>query len=66
MSLKSLSNLAIAHVQYGMTTDNYAALWDKVRLGAINGLYRGEAAGERLENTQEIEMLLGALTVVDD
>lgn len=49
-----------------MTTDDYAALWDKVRLGAINGLYRGEAAGERLENTQEIEMLLGALTVVDD
>lgn len=69
LSLEGISNASIALVQFGMTTDDYITVWNAIRAGVINKLQVSNSVpgrGDSLENTtKSIEMILGALTVVD-
>ena len=63
LSLTAIANASIAYASFGMTTPEDAeTVWTRVRLGTCNQLVD---SGEPLTSTQPIEMILGALSVVD-
>ena len=62
LSLNGIANASIAYASLGLTNDDYASFWDSVRTGAESSLLHDR---EPLESSKPIEMILGALTLVD-
>ena len=62
LSLEAIGHAAIAYATFGMTTDEQAYFWHHVRKGTTKQLLEQDFS---LTSTQPIEMILGALTVVD-
>lgn len=62
LSLMAIAHAAIAYASFGMTTSDHAELWRLVRKGTAKQLLQNK---EPLPSAMPIEMILGALTVVD-
>ena len=62
LSLNGIANASIAYASLGLTSDDYASFWESVRTGAESSLLHDR---EPLESSKPIEMILGALTLVD-
>ena len=60
--MTGIANASIAYASLGLTTDDYSTFWDSVRKGAEQQLLHDK---QPLESSKPIEMILGALTVVD-
>ena len=64
LSLTSLANIGAVYATFGLVTEDEADLWMKIRQGAARSL-TGEGA-QPLTTIQDIQMILGALQLVDD
>ena len=62
LDLTGIANASIAYASFGMTTDDQSEFWNKVRKGTTRALSSDQ---QPLLTTQTIEMILGALSVMD-
>ena len=62
LSLINISHVTIAYASLGLTDSSYKEFWDNVRIGACNQLLHDK---EELLSNKPIEMILGALFLVD-
>ena len=62
LSLVGIANASIAFASFGMTTSDDTEKWALIRKGATTQLLQDKTP---METTQPLDMILGALTVVD-